>query len=65
MEKSGNKQDEAFIFVGKTGTTVKILHREHGGLTLYVRKLSRGRFHLPDTDGDGRTCTLKYSIFAT
>ena len=25
-------QDEAFIFVGKTGTTVKILHREHGGL---------------------------------
>jgi len=26
-------QDEAFIFVGKTGTTFKILHREHGGLT--------------------------------
>ena len=25
-------QDEAFIFIGKTGTTVKILHREHGGL---------------------------------
>lgn len=27
-------QDEAFIFIGKTGTTAKILHREHGGLTL-------------------------------
>ena len=26
-------QDEAFIFIGKTGTTAKILHREHGGLT--------------------------------
>ena len=30
-------QDEAFIFIGKTGTTAKILHREHGGLTLYSR----------------------------
>jgi hypothetical protein len=30
-------QDEAFIFIGKTGTTVKIPHREHGGLTLYSR----------------------------
>lgn len=56
-------QDEAFIFIGKTGTTAKILHREHGGLTLYVRKLSRGRFHLPDLDEDGRTCTLKYRDF--
>lgn len=56
-------QDEAFIFIGKTGTTVKILHREHGGLTLYIRKLSRGRFLLPETDNDGRTCTLKYKDF--
>lgn len=56
-------QDEAFIFIGKTGTTAKILHREHGGLTLYVRKLSRGRFHLPDPNEDGRTCTLKYRDF--
>lgn len=45
-------QDEAFIFIGKTGTTAKILHREHGGLTLYVRKLSRGRFLLPETAGE-------------
>ena len=25
-------QDEAYIFVGKSRTMVKILHREHGGL---------------------------------
>lgn len=35
-------QDEAFIFIGKTRTTAKILHRESNGLTLYVRKLRRG-----------------------
>ena len=27
-------QDEAFIFIGKTGTTAKILHREGNGLTM-------------------------------
>ena len=32
-------QDEAFIFIGKTRTTAKILHRESNGLTLYVHKL--------------------------
>ena len=31
-------QDEAFIFIGKTRKTVKVLHRESDGLTLYVRK---------------------------
>ena len=40
-------QDEAFIFIGKTRTTAKILHRESNGLTLYVRKLSEGRFQIP------------------
>ena len=37
-------QDEAFIFIGKTGSTAKILHREGNGLTLYVRKLSSDVF---------------------
>ena len=40
-------QDEAFIFIGKTRTTAKVLHRESDGLTLYVRKLSEGRFQMP------------------
>ena len=40
-------QDEAFIFIGKTRKTAKVLHRESDGLTLYVRKLSKGRFHMP------------------
>ena len=35
-------QDEAFIFIGKTLKTAKILHRESNGLTMYVRRLSDG-----------------------
>ena len=45
-------QDEAFIFIGKTGSTAKILHREGNGLTLYVRKLSSGRFQIPKLNRD-------------
>lgn len=35
---------EAFIFIGKNRTMAKILHREGNGITMYVRKLSSGRF---------------------
>ena len=56
-------QDEAFIFIGKTRTTAKILHRESNGLTLYVRKLSEGRFQIPKLNEDKRTCNLDYKNF--
>ena len=56
-------QDEAFIFIGKTRTTAKILHRECNGLTLYVRKLSEGRFQIPKLNEDKRTCNLDYKNF--
>lgn len=54
---------EAFVFVGKNRTTVKILHREGRGMTMYVRKLSSGRFQLPSRDGDGTKCTLGWRDF--
>lgn len=56
-------QDEAFIFVGKTLNTAKILHREGNGLTLYTRKLSEGRFQMPKWNDDYRTCNLDYKGF--
>ena len=56
-------QDEAFIFIGKTKTTAKILHRESNGLTLYVRKLGEGRFQMPAWNADNRTCTIDYKVF--
>ena len=39
--------DEAFVFIGKSLKTMKILHREGLGMTLYVRKLDHGRFSMP------------------
>lgn len=51
-------QDEAFIFIGKTRKTAKVLHRESDGLTLYVRKFSEGRFQMPRLNDDNRTATL-------
>ena len=51
-------QDEAFIFIGKTRKTAKVLHRESNGLTLYVRRLSEGRFQMPRWNEDNRTITL-------
>ena len=56
-------QDEAFVFVGKSRTMVKILHRESNGLTMYVRRLSKGRFQMPHMNPDGRTCTVGYREF--
>ncbi len=56
-------QDEAFIFIGKSRKTIKILHRESNGLTMYVRKLSTGCFVMPTMDPFRRTCTINYSEF--
>jgi transposase len=56
-------QDEAFVFIGKSRKTVKILHRESNGLTMYVRKLATGRFRMTELNTDRRTCTMNYSEF--
>ena len=56
-------QDEAFVFIGKTLKTAKILHRESNGLTMYVRRLSDGRFRMPSWNEDDKTCSLDYKGF--
>lgn len=38
---------DAFIFVNRSLTTMKILHVEYGGLVIYNMKLEKGRFCLP------------------
>ena len=55
--------DEAFVFVGKNRTTLKILHREGNGLTLYVRKLSSGRFKMPQLNQETHTYEMDYKSF--
>ena len=45
-----NVQDgDAFIFVNRSCTSLKILHMESGGLVIYHLKLEKGYIHLPDT----------------
>lgn len=43
---------EAFIFVNRSLTSMKILHAEYGGLMIYNLKLERGCISLPDMQLD-------------
>ena len=59
-EMKRNVQDgEAFIFVNRTLTSMKILHAEYGGLVIYNLKLEKGRIGLPDMElGDSSSLAL-------
>jgi transposase len=41
------RDGDAFIFVNKTCTTMKVLHMECEGLVIYYLKLEQGYIHLP------------------
>lgn len=41
---------DAFCFVNKNLTSIKILHAEFGGLVIYNMKLEKGAIRLPDID---------------
>ena len=50
---------EAFIFVNRSLTSMKILHAEYGGLVIYNLKLEKGCISLPDLlpdDGNAAPC---------
>ena len=36
---------DVYIFVGKSRTTMKLLHWERGGYVMYYKRLELGRFH--------------------
>jgi len=57
-EMGRNVQDgDAFIFINKPCTSMKILHMECGGLVIYHLKLEQGYIHLPDVSAWGEeTC---------
>lgn len=44
---------DAFIFINKSCTAMKILHMEYGGLVIYQMRLSQGQFCLPEIDFQG------------
>lgn len=51
---------EVFIFVNKSGTTLKLLHWERGGLVLYHKRLESGRFSIPRTGPPGKGCSIHW-----
>ena len=42
------RDGEAFIFINRSLTSLKILHAEYGGLVIYNLKLEKGCVSLPD-----------------
>lgn len=44
-----------FVFVGKRGTTLKILFFDGSGLCLFHKRLDRKTFRLPDAPREGAT----------
>lgn len=44
------QQGDAFIFINRPLTSMKILHMEYGGLVIYNYKLEKGCLRLPDID---------------
>ena len=42
------RDGEAFIFVNRSLTNMKILHAEYGGLVIYNMRLEKGCISLPD-----------------
>lgn len=56
-----------FVFVSRRRSHLKILTWDGSGLVILYKRLSRGRFVLPDTDpsGDARTTTLDPAALAT
>jgi transposase len=52
---------EAFIFVNRRRTKVKILRWEQGGFILYYKRLESGTFDLPDFTGDAVSCQMSWT----
>ncbi len=62
--KSDPYEGHLFVFVGKTRDKVKILFWDRGGFVLYLKRLERGRFQLPDVDRRHRHVTMEAAELA-
>ena len=49
---------DAFIFINKSLTNMKILHAEYGGLVIYNMRLESGTFRLSDIDCEDSSASL-------
>ena len=51
-------QGDAFIFINKPRTHLKLLVYEHGGFTIFYRRLEKGAFEVPAFDLDAKSLQL-------
>lgn len=51
-------QGDAFIFINKPRTHLKLLVYEQGGFTIFYRRLERGAFEVPAFDLDAKSLQL-------
>lgn len=56
--------DDVYVFYGKNRRTLKMLHREGNGLTLYTRKLDGVCFPKLYLDENRNECVISYATFA-
>ena len=52
-------EGDAFIFVNRFCTSMKVLHMECGGLVIYNLRLERGSIELPDIAEDDRRTAIE------
>jgi hypothetical protein len=54
---------DAFVFINRSLTSLKILHAEYGGLVIYNMKLERGAIVLPSINSEESeiSCSIKWS----
>jgi transposase len=53
-----------FVFVSRRRTHLKILTWDGSGLVILYKRMSRGRFALPEVEADARTATLDAASLA-
>lgn len=51
---------DAFIFINRPCTCMKVLHMETGGLVIYYLRLEEGAFSLPAFDEESRSCSSSW-----
>ncbi len=54
------RNGDAFIFISRTCSSMKILHMECGGLVIYHLRLEEGIFKLPAFDEKTHTCKTSW-----